>query len=137
MLLKLLLHSVEQERKKNGWSTFPQKNYRIVFFYYLGGFYLFLNYTTDKTKDNRALLVSPPISSFAHEQRCLRFWYFMNGMDKDCAILRVKVHGADDRLSEAVWSQHGDVRNAWKEASINLNGRSRPFQVLIKKLEMP
>ena len=41
----------------------------------------------------------------------------------------LQIHRSDDILSEAVWSQHGDVRNAWKEAAISLDHEDKPYQV--------
>ena len=63
------------------------------------------------------------------EQKCLHFWYFMLGTDSDCCLLRVRVHGSDDVIGGATWSQHGTIRNTWRQAHIDLNVGA-PFQVL-------
>ena len=94
-----------------------------------GGTYLYVNASSSDASESRALLYSPEVSMLPGEQKCLHFWYFMLGSDSDCCLLRVRVHGSDDVIGGATWSQHGTIRNTWRQAHIDLNVGA-PFQVL-------
>jgi hypothetical protein len=92
-----------------------------------GGYYLYLNSSSDASL-NRGLIVSPGISSSQGQKHCFTFNYIMMGTDANCCQLRIKVKLADDVMIEAIWSQHGDIRNSWEEANVELR-YDIPFQV--------
>ena len=100
----------------------------MCLFFTAGGYYLYLNNTSPPARDNVAMMLSSPVSAFPGLYKCAHFWYHMNGQDKDCCQLKVRVQRADGTMSDAVWEKMGDVRSAWKEAFVNLNMRE-PFQV--------
>ena len=95
--------------------------------YFPGGYYLYVNYSSTQTVNNAALVVSSRVSVPPGSTTCLRLWYQMMGIDKDCCQLRVRVYTAHNNIVN-VWSQNGNVRNAWKEANITLT-ETGPFQV--------
>ena len=75
--------------------------------------------------------MSQAVSAYPGDKRCLRFWYHMEGITMTCCQLRIKVHNLDGSLSDAVWTQAGDVRNAWKSAHVNVD-TTGPFRIVVE-----
>ena len=76
----------------------------------------------------RGLLMSPPVVTWPGHRRCVHFSYYMSGLGADSCILRLHVLTSSGTLRSAIWSQNGQQRGMWKEATVELT-ENKPFQV--------
>lgn len=99
------------------------KRILLLFSLYLTGHYMYIE-VSGKSRDDHAHLYSPVYPATSQE-RCLTFWYNMNG--EDVARLNVYLY-QNNKFGDQIWSIQMDQGPHWHLATVPVKSAT-PFQV--------
>ena len=83
------------------------------------GYYMYVETSAPNRVGAVARLVSPTVNFQSSQQMCVSFYYNMYGDQVDNLNVYAKT---GSNLGNAIWTRKGNQGNAWKQASITVNG---------------
>ncbi|XP_052270077.1 multiple epidermal growth factor-like domains protein 6 isoform X2 [Dreissena polymorpha] len=93
------------------------------------GKYLFIETSGSRQTGDRAWLVSPLLPPVSHPERCLQFWYNMNG--PTIGFLSVFKTRQGEAPGTKIWGMSGDQGPEWKNASVTVASADQ-YQLIIE-----
>ncbi|KAH3785180.1 MAM and LDL-receptor class A domain-containing protein 2-like [Dreissena polymorpha] len=93
------------------------------------GKYLYIETSGSRKTGDRAWLVSPLLLPVSHPERCLQFWYNMNG--PTIGFLSVFKTRNGDAPGTKIWGMSGDQGPEWKVASVTVASADQ-YQLIIE-----